>query len=148
MQPTATKRGRTTDAIDDSAAKGSCTVFVKNLPFRVTEDEMYAFFEDCGEVLAVRLATDRETGRAKGFGHVQFGSTQAAAKAIAKSSQSLQGRELYIDSAEERGSGGGGAGHANGSGREFLLNAPQGGHSCKFISDVKSYLLSLGCACT
>eukprot|EP00951_Prasinocladus_malaysianus_P048447 scaffold658656_cov36-Prasinocladus_malaysianus.AAC.1 len=104
------KKSKKAEDADDSAAKGSCTVFIKNLPYRITEDEMYEFFGDCGEVYAVRIATDRETGLAKGFGHVQFDSTASAAKAIAKSGQSLHGREVYIDSAEERNGGGGGGG--------------------------------------
>ena len=114
------KKGKSSD-IDDSIANGSCTVFIKNLPFRVTEDEMYEFFEACGEVISVRIATDRETGRAKGFGHVQFSSTQSAAKAIGKSGESIQGREVYIDSAEERGGGGGGGRGAGASSRKRLL---------------------------
>jgi len=108
------KKGKSGGDFDDSAAKGSCTVFIKNLPWAITEDDMYAFFEDCGEPVAVRIATDRETGRAKGFGHVQFADTVAAAKAIAKSGGDIQGRECYIDSAQERNGGGGGGGGGGG----------------------------------
>ena len=60
--------------------------------------------------LAVGLAaTDRDTGRSRGFGHIQFASVEAAAAAIAMSGQSLAGRDLFIDSAQERTPAAGGA---------------------------------------
>ena len=55
---------------------------------------------------------DRETGRPKGFAHIQFESVEAAAKAIGLSGQNLSGRDIFVDAAEERtGGGAGGAGY-------------------------------------
>ena len=48
------------------------SIFVGNLPWDVTEDQMVAHFSDCGEVAAVRLATNANDGSFKGFGYVQF----------------------------------------------------------------------------
>ena len=56
-----------------------------------------------------RAATDRETGRAKGFGHLQFETVEQAAKAIALSGSEFAGREIYCDTAQERAPGGGGS---------------------------------------
>ena len=56
---------------------------------------------------------DRDTGKAKGFAHIQFESVEAAAKAIGQSGQNFGGRDIFIDTAQERtGGGGGGAGGA------------------------------------
>lgn len=60
-------------------------------------------------------AYDRDTGRAKGFAHIQFESVEAAAKAIGMSGQNVGGRDIFIDTAQERtGGGGGGAGAGGG----------------------------------
>ena len=55
-------------------------------------------------------ATDRDTGKAKGFCHIQFQTVEAAAAAIAMSGQEFGGREIFIDTAQERTPGGGGGG--------------------------------------
>lgn len=61
--------------------------------------------------MLVVAAFDRETGKAKGFAHIQFDSLEAAAKAIGMSGQNFGGRDIFIDTAQERtGGGGGGAG--------------------------------------
>lgn len=58
-------------------------------------------------------AFDRDTGKAKGFCHIQFESVEAAAKAIGMSGQTFGSRDIFIDTAQERtGGGGGGAGGA------------------------------------
>ena len=63
-------------------------------------------------------ATDAETGRARGFAHVEFETLEAAAKAIAMTGTEFGGREIFIDSAESRArpAGGGGRGDAGGRG--------------------------------
>ena len=50
---------------------GCVSLFMGNLSWEVSEDEIRGLFADCGEVTQVRFATDRETGDFKGFGHVQ-----------------------------------------------------------------------------
>jgi nucleolin len=65
--------------------------------------------------LCVPAAYDNETGKARGFAHVAFNDTSGAAKAIALSGTEFGGRQVYIDSARERGQGGGAGGGAGGT---------------------------------
>jgi len=66
-------------------------------------------------VLLWCTAFDRETGKAKGFAHIQFDSLESAAKALKLSGQDFGGREIFLDTAQER-TGGGGGGGAGGGG--------------------------------
>jgi nucleolin len=84
------------------ALNGSKTVFVRNLPWSAGDDELRGFFESAGEIVDVRIATDRDTGRPKGFAHVQFAELEGAAAAIALSGNELGGREVYVDTTTER----------------------------------------------
>ena len=77
-------------------------MFVKNLPFRATEDSIWGLFGD--DVKNVRLPTDRETGRVKGFGYVEFNSVGSLEAAVGKCWE-LEGRELTVDKAGNKPSG-------------------------------------------
>jgi nucleolin len=78
--------------------EASNTVFVGNLPFDADEDTIRSHFAGVGEVVSVRIATDRETGRPRGFGHVEFSSVEEAAKAVAELNGSdVNGREIRVD---------------------------------------------------
>ena len=59
------------------------TVFVGSLSFTATEDELKAAFGQFGEVKAVRIVCDRETGKPRGFAFVELGNSDEAARAIA-----------------------------------------------------------------
>ena len=72
-----------------------------SFPF-LPQDTIREFFAECGPIAEVRIAYDRDTGRAKGFAHVQFEELEGAAKATALSGESLMDRELYIESTTER----------------------------------------------
>ena len=89
-------------------------LYVGNLPFSVTESELEELFSQVGAVDSVRLITDRDTGRARGFGFVEMASDDEADKAIEKFNQyELDGRQLTVNEArprEDRGGGGGGGG--------------------------------------
>lgn len=93
-------------------------IYVGNLPYEATEDEVQKLFSEYGEVLSVALPTDRETGRVRGFGFVEM-SSDAAAKAIAGvNGKDFGGRTLNVNEArprEARG-GGGGGGYGGGGG--------------------------------
>ncbi len=65
-------------------------LYVGNLPYSITEDEVRAMFAEVGTVTSVTLITDRATGQPKGFGFVEMETEQAAQEAITK----LNGREL------------------------------------------------------
>ena len=77
-------------------------VFVGNLPFSATEEEVTDLFAAYGTVDSVRLITDRDTGRPRGFGFVEL-DDEAATKAIeALDGTELGGRALKINEAKER----------------------------------------------
>ena len=80
----------------------SKTMFVKNLPFKATEDSIWELFGD--NVKSVRLPTDRETGRVKGFGYVEFNSIESLDAAVGESWE-LEGRQLTVDKAGNKPSG-------------------------------------------
>ena len=78
------------------------SIYVGNLPFSATEEEVRDLFAEYGEVERVQLINDRETGRPRGFGFVTMGA-DAAAKAISGlNGTDLGGRNLRINEAEER----------------------------------------------
>src|SRR4051794_41694984 len=94
-------------------------VFVGNLDFNTTRDEVEALFAQVGTVRDVFLPTDRESGRPRGFAFVEFESDEDAAKAIEKfNGHDLGGRALRVNAAEDRPprAGGGGGGRSFGGG--------------------------------
>ena len=82
-------------------------IFVSNLPYTATEDEVRQLFEGYGSVDTVRLMTDRDTGRPRGFGFVEMpNGTEARAAIAALNGKDLGGRSLTVNEArprEERG---------------------------------------------
>ena len=97
------------------------SIYVGNIPFRSTEDEIRALFEEHGAVDRVHLVSDRETGRPRGFGFVDMPNAEEASKAIeATNGASLGGRNLRVNEAQPRkprgGGGGGGGGYGGGGG--------------------------------
>jgi len=97
-------------------------LFVGNLPFTATEDELRDLFSAFGEVQQVRIMTDRDTGRSRGFAFVEIADDEAAAKAIeGLNGKDFGGRPLTINEArpkpERRGGfGSGGSGGGGGFG--------------------------------
>ena len=93
-------------------------IFVGNLSFGATEDAVRSMFEAYGTVDRVSIVTDRETGRARGFGFVEMSADEEAERAIAAlNGRELDGRALNINEArpkEDRGGGGGYRGNGGG----------------------------------
>lgn len=86
-------------------------LYVGNLPFSATENELRAIFERHGRVDSVSVIMDRETGRARGFGFVEMAEATAATDAIrALDGTQLGGRTLKVNEAQDRRSAGGGVG--------------------------------------
>jgi RNA recognition motif-containing protein len=83
-------------------------LYVGNLPYSVTSDELQALFSQHGEVESVNVITDRETGRARGFAFVEMQNAQAAIDAL--NGQELGGRALNVNIARDRQDRGGGRG--------------------------------------
>ena len=99
-------------------------LYVGNLSFDATEDQVKDLFGAYGEVQEVKLIADRYTGRPRGFAFVSFATPEAAGQAMeALNGQEHQGRNLAIDFArsetnERSGGGGGNRGGGGGERRE------------------------------
>jgi RNA recognition motif-containing protein len=59
-------------------------IYVSNLSFNVTDDDLEGFFAEYGEVSSARVITDKFTGKSRGFGFVEMANDEAARKAIAE----------------------------------------------------------------
>ena len=81
------------------------SIYVGNLPFNATEDEVRSLFEAHGNVLSVKLISDRETGRPRGFGFVEMDGPDAAAAISALDGADMNGRSLRVNEAMDRGAG-------------------------------------------
>ena len=91
-------------------------LYVGNLPYQVEEEQLRALFEQDGrQVEEVKIVTDRETGRPRGFAFVEMASdAQAQAAAAALNGKPFGGRPLTVSEARERAPGGGGGGGGRG----------------------------------
>ncbi|MCP3980301.1 MAG: RNA-binding protein [bacterium] len=85
-------------------------LYVGNLPFSADESAVRSLFEQNDRTVTdVKLITDRETGRPRGFGFVEMGSNEEADQAISElNGRDFEGRQLTVNEARERGGGGGG----------------------------------------
>lgn len=78
-------------------------IYVGNLSFKVTADDLRIAFSNYGDVASARVVMDSDTGRSKGFGFVEMqNSTQAQAAIKALNSTELQGRAMRINEARAR----------------------------------------------
>lgn len=86
-------------------------LFVGNLPFDTTSADLEALFSEVGTCESASVITDRATGRSRGFAFVEMSSAGEAQQAIASlNGRELNGRQLNVSEAHERGGGGGGGG--------------------------------------
>ena len=92
-------------------------IYVGNLPFSTTDEELRALFSQHGTVESVSLPTDRETGRPRGFAFVDMNQADAARAIQNLNGKDMGGRALRVNEAEERQGGGGGRGGGGGGGR-------------------------------
>ena len=100
-------------------------IYVGNLPFSATENEVRELFAQHGTVESVSLITDRDTGRPRGFGFVQMSQADASRAIQNLNGKDLGGRPLRVNEAQERNGGGGGGGGGGGRG------GPRGGGAPK-----------------
>ncbi len=78
-------------------------LFVGSLSWNLTWQDLKEAFGEHGEVVYTKVITDRDTGRSKGFGFVEFASVEDAVKAKdAMDGTELDGREIKVDFAEEK----------------------------------------------
>lgn len=98
-------------AFGDTPSPPSAVLFVGNLSFGVNEDTLWETFGEYGDIKSVRVPTDRETERPKGFAYVEFSEVGAAKKAYeALQGYELDGRSVRLDFSRPRDSAGGARG--------------------------------------
>jgi len=91
-------------------------LYVGNLSFSTSEDEIRDHFAAHGEVMSVNLITDRETGRLRGFGFVEMDDAGAMAAIQNLDGRELGGRSLKVNEAQDKPRSGGGGGGKGGYG--------------------------------
>jgi RNA recognition motif-containing protein len=104
-------------------------LYVGNLPYEATENDLQELFSKAGAVETVTVMRDRSTGRARGFAFVEMGSDDEAQAAIRDlNAVELGGRSLTVNEARpqaERGGGGGGRGFGDGGGGNRRRSEPR-----------------------
>src|SRR5687767_2007227 len=99
-------------------------LYVGNLPYKATDEELTTLFSSVGGVASARVMRDMATGRARGFGFVEMTTDEAAQKAIEKLHQhEMDGRALVVNEAQPKPAGGG-RGFGGGGG---FNRGPRGG---------------------
>jgi cold-inducible RNA-binding protein len=111
----------------------STKLYVGNLSFRVTSEDLQDHFATAGEVESANVVFDRETGRSRGFGFVEMANEDAATSAIAQfNGTEYDGRNMVVNEArprEDRGGGGrGGRGNGGGSRGSYGGGGDRGGY--------------------
>ena len=95
----------------------STRLYVGNLNFRTTSDELREIFSQAGEVENASVVEDRDTGRSRGFGFVEMATKEGAAAAIEQfNGKEFGGRALTVNEARPRVERGGGGGYGGGGG--------------------------------
>jgi len=80
----------------------SKSIYVGNLPWSATEEQVQDLFAEYGNVISINLVSDRETGRARGFGFVEMDGTDASKAIEALNNYSLDGRALRVNEAQPK----------------------------------------------
>ena len=92
-------------------------MYVSNLSFHTTDEDLKALFSQFGEVSSAKVIMDRETNRSRGFGFVEMPSDNEAKAAMsALNNKDIEGRALSVSVAREKSSGGGGGRNSGGGG--------------------------------
>merc|ERR1712039_722815 len=83
---------------DPSEMPDGCkSIIVKNLSFDTVEDTLQDVFQDCGAIESVRILTDRDSGRSRGIGFVDFENSEGARRAMSKFDVVVDGRAIFVD---------------------------------------------------
>lgn len=91
-------------------------IYVGNLSYDTTQDDLNSLFGEHGKISEVKLITDRETGRSKGFAFITFNQPDGAQAAMTLNGAEFQGRRLKVNIARDNNSRGGGRREGNGGG--------------------------------
>ena len=100
-------------------------LYVGNLPFKATDEELLALFSRAGNVASARVMRDMATGRARGFAFVEMATDEEAQKAITEFHQyQMEGRALVVNEARPKTEGGG---RNFGGGSGYRRDSAEGG---------------------
>lgn len=94
-------------------------IYVSNIPFKASEDELRELFQQHGDVTSVKIILDKETNRSRGFGFIEMADSEAAKQAINElNGYNFLGKELVVNEARPKTDAprGGGFGNRGGSG--------------------------------
>lgn len=94
-------------------------IYVGNIPFSSTEEQLEEMFSAHGAVESVKIITDRETGRSRGFAFVEMEPAGADAAIQALDGRDVDGRPMRVNEARERERRGGGGGGGRGGGGRY-----------------------------
>lgn len=78
------------------------TLYVGNLPWSLTQDELHALFAPHGRIQSVRIITEKETGRSKGFGFVEMAEDDVEQVIVAMNGVSVGGRPIIVNEAQTK----------------------------------------------
>ncbi len=110
----------------------STKLYVGNLSFKTTDQDLQDLFAQAGTVQSINIITDRDTGFSRGFGFVEMSSPEEGAAAIQQlNGKEIDGRGLTVNEAkprEERSGGGGGGRNGGGGGRGGFGGGNRGGY--------------------
>jgi cold-inducible RNA-binding protein len=87
---------------------GSMKLYVGNLPYNISDDQLHDMFTKFGTPDSARVITDRDTGQSKGFGFVEFSNADEAKQAMSLNGTDFGGRALTVNEARPKNEGGGG----------------------------------------
>jgi nucleolin len=128
IEKTRPKQERNTrDSPSRQQGESSTKVFVGNLSYSTTESSLRQLFDGCGDITNVRIATG-DDGKPRGFAHIEFGSTEAAEKAVDLSGKELDGRNIRVDFSSPRRPDYGGRGGYRGGSRGGYRGGSRGGY--------------------
>ncbi len=94
-------------------------LYVGNLPYNISDDQLEAMFTKFGQPDSARVITDRDTGQSKGFGFVEFSNDEQAKQALTMNGTDLGGRSLKVNEARPKPEGGGGGGYGGGRSNRY-----------------------------
>ncbi len=78
------------------------TIYVGNIPWSASEDELKAFFSDFGQIISARIITERATGRSKGYGFIEVADEDAEQVVEQVNGKEMGGRKLVVNEAKPR----------------------------------------------
>ncbi|MGE0171164.1 MAG: RNA recognition motif domain-containing protein [Oligoflexales bacterium] len=107
-------------------------LYIGGLSYSTTENTLQDLFAQAGTVASVKIITDHDSGRSKGFGFVEMSTSEEATDAISKfNGHNLDGRNITVNEARERKPGGGGGGGGRPGGGGFRSGGGGGGGGFK-----------------